>query len=189
VLGDLYESLTKTVFENCPLIVFGREFDSYMTGTAHEAGFDAYLTGVCFLRIFGKNQEMKKSGVVEIETKYENRIFLMGSCMDYFSLTQEDILDYSHIFKLSDFPVVWKLGDIQQTFKELGPFHVKWIDDQSCLMVLKRESISLALALCKKKKTRPYKLEPLGEGVKKRKRQDSEEVELPLQKKSKCVIQ
>jgi poly(A)-specific ribonuclease len=185
VLGDLYESVTKSDMENCPLIVFGREFDLYATSAVHEAGFDAYLTGVSFLRLLGRDQDMKKSEKVEISRKYENRVFVMASCMHYFSLTSPDTVDYSNIFKLSEFPAKWKMGDIQQTFKDLGHFHVKWIDDQSCLLVLKKEAISLALGITQKKQ-KQYKFEQLEMG-KKRKREET--FDNRSHKRSKCIIQ
>lgn len=98
---------------------------------------------------------------------------------------------------MSGFPKNWKTGDIQHSLKELGYFYVKWIDDTSCLLVLKKEYIEAAEQVCKRKEK--FSLEPFSAINKKRKvEDDSDDGDLgedpslhrknKKAKKNKCII-
>lgn len=46
---------------------------------------------------------------------------------------------------MSRFPSTWKAGDIQHALKELGFINLKWLDDQSCLVII-RDTKKIAVA-------------------------------------------
>lgn len=62
-----------------------------------------------------------------------------------------DVPDTSNIFMLSDFPAAWKSSDIQTALKELGYINLKWIDDQSCLVIIRdRQKVAIAEEMTKR---------------------------------------
>ena len=93
VLSDM-----ATIFQSEPFlkpkIVFGREFDCYNNGekSYHEAGYDAYITGLSLLRMYSKIVKPKKGDNIDLESDVclPNKIFMMRSLMTSMNLNGED---------------------------------------------------------------------------------------------------
>jgi hypothetical protein len=205
-LQDLHEFFQQDDYSSAPHIVLGREFENLTENSYHQAGFDAYATGVCFLRSIAVETGHKKTRInlKDATDNYRNRIYIMNSCLPYIPLDGQTVsADYSNIFKLHRFPSSWKTGDIQQNLKDLGPFTVKWIDDQSCLLILRDTTyIPVARDRTKRavKKSHKYVLEmyedPTNSGLEnssgsKRKRESTEDSTESRKSKraNRCIIQ
>jgi poly(A)-specific ribonuclease len=145
----------------------------------HEAGYDSYITGLCFLRLLSLNMT---GGKLEFEkaSKFLNRIFLMRCSMDYLNLSGSDqIPDLSSVFHVSGFPVTWKTRDIQQQFKgTVGNTVVKWIDDKNCLVhVIEKDKCHLVKELQVEFSVKPYQnvnQPPAEEVIVKKRKRDSD---------------
>jgi poly(A)-specific ribonuclease len=199
-----------------PKIVFGREFDYYNSKeeSCHEAGYDAYITGLSLLRMYTEIVKPEKGVAIDLASEicHPNKIFMMRSLMTYMNLNGDDGMislylnriidkpDTSNVFLMNKFPVNWRAGDIQQSLKELGHINLKWLDDQSCLVIVrdsKKVSIAHELANRTYKKSSTFMLkafidtsssliEPQNfEQTKKRQRVEaSEEIAVPATKKN-----
>jgi len=102
----------------------------------HEAGFDAYITGVLFIKLtsFLENIITEDSikeplpyepnklciGSNPLYKKYINRIFIMQSDMTYISTTKgnDDVIDRSNVFYAYNYPTTWKVPDLLKTFEQ-----------------------------------------------------------------------
>nr|XP_023028571.1 poly(A)-specific ribonuclease PARN-like [Leptinotarsa decemlineata] len=118
----------------------------------HEAGYDAFITGVSFLSMWkylGVRNNLKDSeifGNMDLLEPYLNKIFLMFlTDNQYLHLAGEDLrVSRDHVFHLT-FPKDWKLNNILQLFSPFGNVHVSWIDDTSAYVGLaKRDQAALA---------------------------------------------
>ncbi|KAJ3255099.1 hypothetical protein HK103_006642 [Boothiomyces macroporosus] len=183
-----------------PYISCGREFTKYQeSDSQHEAGYDAFITGFCFLKFCSFKSE--KSELLDLNSErlkgFANRIYLMYSNIPYLNLGGPDgkyrfTVDKAvtkNVFKLSGFPVAWKYQDIQENLQDLGSVNVKWIDDQSCLIIIKDLSkVSKALEICSRKikKKSVFKLEPYNEVTAKR---SGEHLEPDYHKKPRVEIE
>ena len=194
-LQDLFEKLQNEL-PNSPRVMLGREFEIEQGTTYHEAGFDAYCTGVCFLKTLVADDYGDPALQIDFEkaSTLKNKIYLMNSTFPFLSLdNNNEAPDYSNIFKITDFPKEWSTSDIQNNLRDLGSFFVKWINDESCLIILKdRNCIPLALEKCnrKVKKMHKFVISPViaEEGSKKRKRDETVD-DLHPSKKNQCCIQ
>ena len=86
---------------------------------------------------------------------------------------------------MSKFPVQWKTTDIQIAVKELGYSTVKWIDDESCLIIVRgdEEKIKLATALSNKtiKKSDTFLFERFSVTVEDGEIEDSEDIRVKVE--------
>ena len=97
-----------------------------------------------------------------------------------------------------------KTGDIQHTFKTLGFFFVKWIDDNNCILILKdKKFVGEAILITERKVKKSSKFvlskfmpddvedgEVCEEPSRKRKRGDDDEGEVKELKSGKqCLVQ
>ena len=127
----------------------------------------------------------------EILVQFANKIFMMRSTMQYMNLVgQDDLPNTRGIFYMHQFPAAWKTRDIQNFYKDYGAVHIKWVDDQSCYVIVKEDDkIRLFDQLCVNK-TLDFKLEryetPSGRPLK-RIRSDDEEAQVK-KRKSECII-
>ena len=180
--------------------MLGREFDSEESNS-HEAGYDAYCTGVCFLKTLVADEFADASTQVDFEKSaaLQNKIYLMSSAFPFLSLDgKNESPDYSNIYKVSDFPTEWTTTDVQHNLRDLGSFFVKWIGNDSCLIILKdRNCIPLAKEKCdrKVKKSHNFVISPVEkssngseESSKKRKREETVQ-DLHPSKMNQCAIQ
>ena len=131
----------------------------------HEAAYDAYITGLCFIAMSnrlvlhfpplyfedlllrfgqlvsaGEKKAVEKTCVLPdnvILKPFYNKLYLMKSDIQYINLAAEDIVpDRSHVFHLT-FPAEWKTADIIHLFSPFCHVFVSWIDDTSAFVSLK----------------------------------------------------
>jgi hypothetical protein len=198
----LFEVFQTAEFSNKPNIRLDLEFEAYKDAKAHEAGFDAYCTGLIFLRMLAMNDFKKDCAINLNNTNTLNKIYMMKSTMSFININgQIDTPDYSNMFLLTNFPESWKTSDVQQNFKNLGYVIVKWLDDTSCLLILKdKKFIPEALEIAKRpeKKSRKFRLhafdgtvpnhDNLSNDISRKRKRLSNEDSASSTKKS-CIIQ
>eukprot|EP00842_Homolaphlyctis_polyrhiza_P004026 jgi/Hompol1/4624/HPOL_003761-RA len=159
-LCDVFAVAKTTPFEH-PRIEFAEKYDRFATEIniqLHDASYDAYITGVSFLRMLGYITSVAADSPLDWSHDYigfsENKLHIMRSDIAFLSIAGPD-------GNLYDFPASWKTSEILQRFKELGQMTVKWIGDTSCLLILRdRKMIPLAQSMAKPKntKSKEYKL-------------------------------
>ncbi|KZC04656.1 Poly(A)-specific ribonuclease PARN [Dufourea novaeangliae] len=136
-LNVLLERVSKSPFK-IPDIesVDGRSYIT-LAEKYHEAGYDAYITGICFIAL----------------CNYLVLILLIFSCLANPSR--------DHVFHLT-FPKEWKLSDISQLFSPFGSVYVSWLSDMSAYVALnRREQASVVIKTLNKATT--YKIQKYAE--------------------------
>lgn len=85
-----------------PKVVYGREFTNYITaemedgqtdsGREHEAGYDAYITGLSLLRMYSQIVKPEKGVCIDLQSDVcqPNRIFMMRSLTTFMNFQGED---------------------------------------------------------------------------------------------------
>lgn len=97
---------------------------------AHEAGYDAYMTGVVFAK--------QRAVATEEQLKtIANCVFLMGCEQSPMTITRdEEPVDLSKVFLVTNFPSAFT-NDTFQEEARFGPnIRVRWVSDTSCLVIL-----------------------------------------------------
>ncbi|CAG9817861.1 unnamed protein product [Phaedon cochleariae] len=154
VLNQLLERLSEKPF-SIPNIEIEEGHSGYkiLDNKEHEAGYDAYITGVAFLAMWkylGSEQKLKDNeifGNMDLLEPYMNRIYLMIlTDNQYIHLGGEDSNpSRDHVFHIT-FPKDWRLNNITQLFSPFGNVHVSWIDETSAYVGLnKRDQAAIAL--------------------------------------------
>ncbi|XP_043743760.1 poly(A)-specific ribonuclease PARN-like isoform X3 [Cervus elaphus] len=143
-LAELEKRLKETPF-NPPKVESAEGFPSYDTASEqlHEAGYDAYITGLCFISMANylgsflsppKSHVSARSKLIE---PFFNKLFLMR-VMDipYLNLEGPDLQPKrDHVLHVT-FPKEWKTSDLYQLFSAFGNIEISWIDDTSAFVSL-----------------------------------------------------
>ncbi|CAH2106692.1 unnamed protein product [Euphydryas editha] len=119
---------------------------------AHEAGYDAYVTGLCFLamqahlaRMRGDSSSRVPSPDSPLLKPFLNKLFLSRTAHQdspYINLTgPEPTPSRDHVFHLT-FPKDWQRNDINQLFSAFGQITVQFLDDTSALVALSRKDLA-----------------------------------------------
>jgi len=119
----------------------------------HEAGFDAYITGLCFIAMSNRlgllcGGDKSKAGRVlpnsPLVQPFLNKLYLMKIAdIPYINLAGEDLKpDRGHVFHLT-FPPEWRTPDIVHLFSSLGHVFVSWLDDTSAFVSLKEKEMAV----------------------------------------------
>jgi len=119
----------------------------------HEAGFDAYITGLCFIAMSNRlgllcTGDKSKAGRVlpnsPLVQPFLNKLYLMKIAdIPYINLAGEDLKpERSHVFHLT-FPPEWRTPDIVHLFSSLGHVFVSWLDDTSAFVSLKEKEMAV----------------------------------------------
>ncbi|XP_013169304.1 PREDICTED: poly(A)-specific ribonuclease PARN-like isoform X2 [Papilio xuthus] len=114
----------------------------------HEAGFDAYVTGLCFLamhqhlaRMRGDRPQRMPDPDCAALKPFLNKLFLAKTAYQdspYMNLTGPDPTpSRDHVYYIT-FPKDWQRSDISQIFSSLGPVTVQFLDETSALVALMR---------------------------------------------------
>ncbi|KAG6454788.1 poly(A)-specific ribonuclease PARN isoform X2 [Manduca sexta] len=113
----------------------------------HEAGFDAYVTGLCFLAMHGHLSRMRgeeharPSATSAVLKPFLSKLFLCKTAHQdspYMNLAGADPTpSRDHVFHLT-FPKEWQRNDINQLFSPFGPVTVQFVEDTSALVALSR---------------------------------------------------
>jgi len=119
-------------------------FRDYRTfgGQCHEAGFDAFMTGVAFVRMFGYLHTISKSKTqfslsLPITAPFRNRIAAnRWYDINHVSLDRTDKTPKrDHCFQVS-FPAKWKQSDIYALFNVCGHIRIYWINETSAFVTI-----------------------------------------------------
>uniref|UniRef100_A0A8B9I5Z4 Poly(A)-specific ribonuclease PARN n=1 Tax=Anser brachyrhynchus TaxID=132585 RepID=A0A8B9I5Z4_9AVES len=153
-LAELEKRLKEIPFSP-PKVESAEGFPSYDTSSEqlHEAGYDAYITGLCFISMANflgsflsppKNHVSARSKLIE---PFFNKLFLMR-VMDipYLNLEGPDLQPKrDHVLHVT-FPKEWKTSDLYQLFSAFGNIQVSWIDDTSAFVSLSQpEQVQIAV--------------------------------------------
>ncbi|KAJ3129881.1 hypothetical protein HK101_005167 [Irineochytrium annulatum] len=136
-----------------PPITVDPDFPEYMEGSTqnfHEAGFDAYTTGLSFIRMAHMlcssttSSSPSKSHRVDLlnptlTTLFLNKLYMMRSDCPYMNLVgTDDAVDTTNYLHLHSFPATWRSGDVQLRLgRKLGGFFVRFVDQENAVLVLK----------------------------------------------------
>ncbi|KAB0398315.1 hypothetical protein E2I00_016905, partial [Balaenoptera physalus] len=168
-LAELEKRLKETPF-NPPKVESAEGFPSYDTASEqlHEAGYDAYITGLCFISManylgsFLSPPKIHVSARSKLIEPFYNKLFLMR-VMDipYLNLEGPDSINLSskiclvvqpkrdHVLHVT-FPKEWKTSDLYQLFSAFGNIQISWINDTSAFVSLSQpEQVPIGLRLSK----------------------------------------
>ncbi|KAJ7411085.1 hypothetical protein WISP_104606 [Willisornis vidua] len=155
-LAELEKRLKEVPFSP-PKVESAEGFPSYDTASEqlHEAGYDAYITGLCFISMANflgsflsppTNHVSARSKLIE---PFFNKLFLMR-VMDipYLNLEGPDLQPKrDHVLHVT-FPKEWKTSDLYQLFSAFGNIQVSWIDDTSAFVSLSQPE-QVQIAMCR----------------------------------------
>ncbi|KAG7303027.1 hypothetical protein JYU34_013035 [Plutella xylostella] len=113
----------------------------------HEAGYDAYVTGLCFLSMYSHLTSMRGEPTNRVAAEsailkpFVNKLFLAKTAHQdspYINLAGKDPTPTrDHVFYMT-FPKEWQRNDINQLFSPFGPISVQFLDETSGLVALQR---------------------------------------------------
>uniref|UniRef100_A0A8C3WMY5 Poly(A)-specific ribonuclease PARN n=1 Tax=Catagonus wagneri TaxID=51154 RepID=A0A8C3WMY5_9CETA len=153
-LAELEKRVKETPF-NPPKVESAEGFPSYDTASEqlHEAGYDAYITGLCFISMasylgsFLSPPKVHVSARSKLIEPFFNKLFLMR-VMDipYLNLEGPDLQPKrDHVLHVT-FPKEWKTSDLYQLFSAFGNIQISWIDDTSAFVSLSQpEQVQIAV--------------------------------------------
>ncbi|XP_057366976.1 poly(A)-specific ribonuclease PARN-like [Daphnia carinata] len=149
-LERLLSSLLAAPFRSIE-IVPATGFPSYTDNFKnHEAGYDAFITGRCFLAMANylediSSSQSKTTAVHEssfITPFYQKIFMMMVPDIPYMTISGPDLEpSREHVFHVT-FPSEWKLQDIFHLFSVHGTVRVDWTGDTSAFVTLHRKENS-----------------------------------------------
>ncbi|XP_053274302.1 poly(A)-specific ribonuclease PARN [Pleuronectes platessa] len=153
-LAELEKQLKQTPFKS-PQVETAEGYPSYDTAQEqlHEAGYDAYITGLCFVSMANylgsfltppKPFISPRSKLIE---PFHNKLFLMRIIdIPYLNITGPDLQPKrDHVLHVS-FPKEWKTSDLYQLFSAFGNIQVSWINDTSAFVSLSQtDQVQIAM--------------------------------------------
>ncbi|KAE8579783.1 hypothetical protein XENTR_v10024181 [Xenopus tropicalis] len=174
-LAELEKRLKEAPFKP-PKVDSAEGFPSYNTASEqlHEAGYDAYITGLCFISManyLGSFLSPPK-GYVSSRSKiirpFFNKLFLMR-IMDipYLNLEGPDLQPKRDNVLHVAFPKEWKTSDLYQLFSAFGNIQVSWIDDTSAFVSLSHPD-QVQIAVNTSKYAESYRIQTYAEYVEKK---------------------
>uniref|UniRef100_A0A672Z446 Poly(A)-specific ribonuclease PARN n=1 Tax=Sphaeramia orbicularis TaxID=375764 RepID=A0A672Z446_9TELE len=161
-------------------------FPSYDTAQEqlHEAGYDAYITGLCFISMANylgsfltppKAYISARSKLIE---PFFNKLFLMRIIdIPYLNITGPDLQPKRDHVLYVTFPKEWKTSDLYQLFSAFGNIQVSWIDDTSAFVSLSQTD-QVQIAMNTSRYAESYRIQTYAEYVQ-GKQQDKEKLGQP----------
>ncbi|XP_076004091.1 poly(A)-specific ribonuclease PARN [Genypterus blacodes] len=153
-LAELEKQLKEGPFKQ-PQVGTAEGFPSYDTAQEqlHEAGYDAYITGLCFISMANylgsfltppKAYIAPRSKLIE---PFFNKLFLMRIIdIPYLNITGPDLQPKRDHVLYVTFPKEWKTSDLYQLFSAFGNIQVSWIDDTSAFVSLSQtDQVQIAM--------------------------------------------
>ncbi|XP_040001317.1 poly(A)-specific ribonuclease PARN [Xiphias gladius] len=153
-LAELEKQLKESPFKP-PQVETAEGFPSYDTAQEqlHEAGYDAYITGLCFISMANylgsfltppKAYISARSKLIE---PFFNKLFLMRIIdIPYLNITGPDLQPKRDHVLYVTFPKEWKTSDLYQLFSAFGNIQVSWIDDTSAFVSLSQtDQVQIAM--------------------------------------------
>ncbi|XP_052759535.1 poly(A)-specific ribonuclease PARN-like [Galleria mellonella] len=170
VLQHLYATLSEPPF-SLPKVVSspGRGY-CHADNKQHEAGYDAYVTGMCFLAMQAHLARMRGESGVRVSADgspvlrpFLDKLYLSKTAHQdtpYMNLNGEDPNpSRDHVFYFT-FPKEWQRNEINQLFSPYGAVSVQFLNDTSALVALsnrkKAKDVMKALAKHSRIKLIPY---------------------------------
>ena len=117
----------------------------------HEAGYDAFVTGLCFIAMSNRLGKLSQSNDVKhmqtgacrvlpnhvLISPFLNKMYLMRIAdIPYMNLAGDDIEpNRDHVFHVT-FPSDWKTFDLINLFSPFGPVYVSWLGDTTAFVSL-----------------------------------------------------
>eukprot|EP00794_Sanderia_malayensis_P008987 gene8987-9947_t len=169
-LADLFACLRDNFKE--PGISLAEEFESYddSPDKLHEAGYDAYCTGVCFAKMASHLCSLQYPGDVfqpidldaQMLQPFINRVFVMRiNELTYINMAgADDAPDRKNVFHLT-YPSTWKYNEINHLFNNYAPVYISLLNETSALVSVSREDLIHTVLddlELNKKENSPYKL-------------------------------
>ncbi|XP_077980043.1 poly(A)-specific ribonuclease PARN-like [Glandiceps talaboti] len=153
-LGDLYRTLEGKPFSKAIIDLKGcPRYINRGSELLHEAGYDAYVTGSCFITManfIGTFQDPVKKRIPPnsaLLQPFVNKIFVMKmQDIPYINLTGPDLQpSRDHVYHIT-FPKEWQTNDLRNLFTPFGSVYIAWIDDTSAFVsMMKREKADMVL--------------------------------------------
>ncbi|XP_076839533.1 poly(A)-specific ribonuclease PARN-like [Brachyhypopomus gauderio] len=153
-LAELEKQLKDKPFK-APRVECSEGFQSYDTAAErlHEAGYDAYITGLCFISManylgsFLTPPRAHISSRSKLIEPFYNKLFLMRVIdIPYMNVTGPDLQPKRDHVLYVTFPKEWKTSDLYQLFSAFGNIQVSWIDDTSAFVSLSQlEQVQIAV--------------------------------------------
>ncbi|KAG8014615.1 Poly(A)-specific ribonuclease PARN, partial [Nibea albiflora] len=153
-LAELEKQLKETPFKS-PQVETAEGFHSYDTAQEqlHEAGYDAYITGLCFISManyLGSFLTPPKAHIPassKLIAPFFNKLFLMRIIdIPYLNITGPDLQPKRDHVLYVTFPKEWKTSDLYQLFSAFGNIQVSWIDDVSAFVSLSQtDQVQIAM--------------------------------------------
>uniref|UniRef100_A0A667WWX3 Poly(A)-specific ribonuclease PARN n=1 Tax=Myripristis murdjan TaxID=586833 RepID=A0A667WWX3_9TELE len=163
--------LLTSLFSIVPLSETAEGFPSYDTAQEHlhEAGYDAYITGLCFISMANylgsfltppKAHISARSKLIE---PFFNKLFLMRIIdIPYLNITGPDLQPKRDHVLYVTFPKEWKTSDLYQLFSAFGNIQVSWIDDTSAFVSLSQTD-QVQIAMNTSRYAESYKIQTYAE--------------------------
>jgi poly(A)-specific ribonuclease len=105
----------------------------------HEAGYDAFVTGVCFIAMRDRLRVLSTADPkTDVTAPFMNKVNLMRILdIPYLNLAGEDVVpNRDHVFYVT-FPPEWKTTDLLQLFSPFGSVHITWLSDTTAYVGLR----------------------------------------------------
>ncbi|XP_066516460.1 poly(A)-specific ribonuclease PARN [Hoplias malabaricus] len=153
-LAELEKQLKEKPFK-APRVECAEGFQSYDTAAEqlHEAGYDAYITGLCFISManylgsFLTPPRAHISARSKLIEPFYNKLFLMRVIdIPYLNISGPDLQPKRDHVLYVTFPKEWKTSDLYQLFSAFGNIQVSWIDDTSAFVSLSQlDQVQIAM--------------------------------------------
>uniref|UniRef100_A0A672Z5B4 Poly(A)-specific ribonuclease PARN n=1 Tax=Sphaeramia orbicularis TaxID=375764 RepID=A0A672Z5B4_9TELE len=189
-LAELEKQLKETPFKS-PRVETAEGFPSYDTAQEqlHEAGYDAYITGLCFISMANylgnshsptapARRPICHTAVMSHRCKWSHMLFLMRIIdIPYLNITGPDLQPKRDHVLYVTFPKEWKTSDLYQLFSAFGNIQVSWIDDTSAFVSLSQTD-QVQIAMNTSRYAESYRIQTYAEYVQ-GKQQDKEKLGQP----------
>ncbi|XP_065333151.1 poly(A)-specific ribonuclease PARN-like isoform X2 [Cloeon dipterum] len=113
---------------------------------AHEAGYDAYLTGLCFVTMLkyldaGNTDFTVKTASPVVLQPHMNKIpyVFYGNPPVYLDLERDEpVVNRDHVFHML-VPTHWNSGDVSKLYSPYGGAKISWINNRECYVALNKK--------------------------------------------------
>ncbi|GAB0088463.1 PARN [Sergentomyia squamirostris] len=145
VLPHVLEACRSSLFQLPEIESLGDQKYTLDDSKEHEAGYDSFITGVCFLALTNHLGILPKDLNANCKKlkSFKNKIFVLGldniTCCNLTGPDEKPSRE--HVFHVT-FPSTWKNTDIIQHFKNFGPIQIKWINETSAYVALQQREYS-----------------------------------------------
>ncbi|XP_023814352.1 poly(A)-specific ribonuclease PARN [Oryzias latipes] len=153
-LAELEKQVKESPFK-APAVETAEGFPSYDTAQEqlHEAGYDAFITGLCFISManhlgsFLTPPKAHISAHSKLIEPFFNKLFLMRIIdIPYLNITGPDLQPKRDHVLYVTFPKEWKTSDLYQLFSAFGNIQVSWIDETSAFVCLSQtDQVQIAM--------------------------------------------